>query len=63
MADVQRWPGLVLAVFTLIGLAFPVLFGAFVQGYNRPLPRKNLSAPVDDPGSASPIQVLFNYYY
>ncbi|KAB2607772.1 purple acid phosphatase 20 [Pyrus ussuriensis x Pyrus communis] len=57
MADVQRWPGLVLAVFTLIGLAFPVLFGAFVQGYNRPPPRKNLSVPADDPGSASPIQV------
>ncbi|KAM1184372.1 hypothetical protein ACFX2I_013765 [Malus domestica] len=57
MADVQRRPGLVLAVFTLMGLAFPVLFGAFVQGYNRPPPRKNLYVPADDPGSASPQQV------
>ncbi|KAM2878251.1 hypothetical protein FF1_013872 [Malus domestica] len=57
MADVQRRPGLVLAVFTLMGLAFPVLFGAFVQGYNRPPSRKNLYVPADDPGSASPQQV------
>ncbi|KAM1293667.1 hypothetical protein ACFX2H_013682 [Malus domestica] len=57
MADVQRRPGLVLFVFTLMGLAFPVLFGAFVQGYNRPPSRKNLYVPADDPGSASPQQV------
>lgn len=60
---VQRRPGLVLAVFTLMGLAFPVLFGAFVQGYNRPPPRKNLYVPADDPESASPQQVLFNYLF
>ncbi|RXH76269.1 hypothetical protein DVH24_019157 [Malus domestica] len=42
-----------------MGLAFPVLFGAFVQGYNRPPSRKNLYVPADDPGSASPQQFSF----
>ncbi|KAB2631734.1 purple acid phosphatase 20 [Pyrus ussuriensis x Pyrus communis] len=40
-----------------MGLAFPVSFGAFVQGYNRPPARKDLYIPADDPGSASPQQV------
>ncbi|KAM2466622.1 hypothetical protein TB2_008374 [Malus domestica] len=54
---IKRRPGLVLAVFTLMGLAFPVSFGAIVQGYNRPPARKDLDIPADDPGSASPQQV------